>query len=128
MVSLDSTYLVDLLRRRPTAVRAAERIRDAGEERTIAPPAAVEVLTGGHFLGGAHLEQARELLASLRPLPFDDEAIDLTARVAAELLARGISLGQADLLIAGISLRHGEPVLTRDTAFARVPGLAVRTY
>ncbi len=128
MVSLDSTFLIDLLRRRGTAVEMAAAFEHAKVPVYIAPPAAVEVLAGGHRLGGEHLQRVRLLLASLPVLPFDDAAIETSARIAADLMARGERLSESDLLIAGISLRHGEEVVTRDRSFGRVRGLSVRFY
>jgi predicted nucleic acid-binding protein len=128
MVSLDSTFLIDLLKRRPAATSlAAAFVRD-GIQTCVTPPAAVEVMAGGHRLGGSYLERVRAMLASLPLLPFDEEAIESSARIAADLIARGESLSEGDLLIAGISMRHNEELITRDRAFARVRGLSVRFY
>ena len=128
VVSLDSTFLIDLLRRRPAALRRAEEFRRSDTATCIAPPAAVEVLTGGHRIGGEPLRKAEELLASLPVLAFDGEAIETCARLAAELIERGEYIGEGDLLIAGISLRHGEKLVTRDQAFSRIPGLLIEFY
>lgn len=128
MVSLDSTFVIDLLRRRSTAVEMATSFVQGKVPVCIAPPAAVEVLAGGHRLGGEYLQRVRALLASLPVLPFDEEAIESTARIAADLMTRGERLLEGDLMIAGISLRHGEEVITRDRAFGRVRGLSVRFY
>lgn len=128
MVSLDSTFVIDLLRRRANAVEMATSFEDNNVPVCIAPPAAVEVLAGGHRLGGEYLQRVRALLTSLPVLPFDGEAIESTARIAADLMSRGERLSEGDLLIAGISLRHGEEVVTRDRAFGRVRGLSVRFY
>lgn len=128
MVSLDSTFLIDLLRRRTSAVEMATSFERGKVQACIAAPAAVEVLAGGHRLGGDYLRHVRDLLASLPVLPFDGEAIEFSARIAADLMSRGERLSEGDLLIAGISLRHGEEVVTRDRAFGRVRGLSVRFY
>jgi len=128
MVSLDSTFVIDLLKRRAFAVEMAATFDREGTQVCISPPAAVEVLAGGQRLGGDYLQRVRDLLTSLPLLPFDQEAIDTSARIAADLMSRGESLSEGDLLIAGISMRHGEEVVTRDRAFGRVRGLSVRFY
>ena len=128
MVSLDSTFIIDLLRRRTSAVEMAALFERQKVPVSISPPAAVEVLASGHRLGGEYLERVRALLASLPLLPFDEEAVESAARVAADLMTRGERLSEGDLLIAGISMRHGEEVVTRDRAFGRVRGLSVRFY
>lgn len=128
MASLDSTFVIDLLKRRATAVALASSFERDRVPVCISPPAAVEVLAGGHCLGGEHLQRVRTLLASLPLLTFDEQAIEFSARIAADLMSRGERLSEGDLLIAGISMRHSEEVVTRDRAFGRVRGLSVRFY
>ncbi|HXW66581.1 MAG TPA: PIN domain-containing protein [Thermoplasmata archaeon] len=128
MVSLDSTFVIDLLKRRASAVEMAAAFDREGTQVSISPPAGVEVLSGGQRLGGAYLQRVRDLLASLPLLPFDQDAIDTIAHIAADLMSRGERLSEGDLFIAGISMRHGEEVVTRDRAFGRVRGLSVRFY
>ncbi len=128
MVSLDSSFLIDLLAGTPRAVQAAREIDRTAEGRYLTAPAASEVLLGAYRLGGAYLERTRQLIDRLPLLPFDRQAYHEAGRLGAELLRRGSPLGQADLFVAAITLRHGERLLTRDRAFARVPGLAVQTY
>ncbi|MGI0148466.1 MAG: PIN domain-containing protein [Thermoplasmata archaeon] len=127
-MSLDTTFLIDLRRGNPAAIAKAKSIEDSGEPRCVTAPVAVELLVGGHRFGGMHLDRTRKLLASLILLSTDVESCEEAGRIGADLLARGEALGGTDLMIAGISKRHGQPLLTRDRSFARVPGLAVETY
>ncbi len=128
MASLDSTFLIDLLRRVPSAVEHLDRLESSRELRFITPPAAAEVWVGAHVLGGRSLRIAEELLGSLQWLEFDQESCRLAGRIGAELIARGEPLGAADLFIAATSLRHRQRLVTRDRGFARVPGLQVESY
>ncbi len=128
MASLDSTFLIDLLRRVSPAVEHLDRLEASREPRFITPPAAAEVMVGAHLLGGQSLRVAEELLATLQWLEFDPESSRLAGRIGAELIARGEPLGAADLFIAATSLRHRQRLITRDRGFARVPGLQVETY
>ena len=128
MVSLDSTYLIDLLRKVPEAVDRLDQLEREPEPRCVTPPAAAEVLVGAHRFGGKSLRGTQELLASLQWLEFDRESCEIAGRIEAELIGRGDPLGASDLFIAAISLRHGHRLLTRDGHFARVRGLRVETY
>lgn len=128
MVSLDSPFLIDLLAGKPAAVDKGLEIDRTGEPRWICAPVAAEVLVGGYYLGGAYLERTRTLIESLPMLPFDRAAFHEAGRLGAELARNGIRLGQSDLFIAAIALRHGERLLTRDRAFGRLPGLRVDSY
>ncbi len=128
MVSLDSSFLIDLLDGDPAAVLAARELDRRGEPRYLTAPAASEVMVGAYLLGGPYLERTRALVDSLPLLPFDREAYHEAGRLGAELLKRGSPLGQGDLFVAALAIRHRERLLTRDKAFGRVPGLVVESY
>jgi tRNA(fMet)-specific endonuclease VapC len=128
VASLDSTFLIDLLRGDPGAQDRLRELERSREPRCVTPPAAAEVLVGANRGEGAFLEAAEGLLASLTWLEFDSEAARIAGRIGADLIARGQPLPGPDLFIAAISLRHGQPLLTRDHRFARVKGLLVETY
>lgn len=128
MASLETTFLVDLLRGDPEAVALGKALEDAGEPKCAAPPAVAELLVGAHWIGGEELERAQELADSLTLLEFDLEACREAGRLGASLMSRGEAMGTADLLIAAVSKRHGERLITRDRGFARVRGLTVETY
>jgi predicted nucleic acid-binding protein len=127
-VSLDSSFLIDLLAGAPRAVAKARELDSVGEPRYVTAPAAAEVLFGAYRLGGAYLERTRVLVDSLPRLPFDQTACHVAGRLGAELAARGSPLGQGDLFIGAISLRHGQRLLTRDRSFGQIPGLAIEGY
>ncbi len=127
-MSLETTFLVDLRNGVPSAVEKARELDRTGEPKCIAPPAAAELLVGAHRIGGAQVARTRELLDSLVWLDMDREACEEAGRIGAELLARGETIGSADLLIAATSKRHRQRLLTRDRGFARVPGLVVESY
>ena len=128
MVSLDSSFLIDLLAGERRAIEKARELDRTGEPRRIAAPAAAEVLIGGYRLGGAYFTRTRQLVDSLPHLPFDRAACHEAGRLGSILTERGTLVGAADLFIAAITLRHGERLLTRDQGFARIPGLAVESY
>jgi predicted nucleic acid-binding protein len=128
VVSLDSSFLIDLLAGRDAAVMKARELDEGNEPRFITPPAAAEVLVGGHYAGGAYLAKTTALINGLQILPFDRLAQDQAGRLGAELARRGARLGESDLFIAAISIRHGQRLLARDSAFSRVPGLSIESY
>ncbi len=128
VVSLETTFLVDLLNGVPEAIVRAKGLEDAGEPRCVTPPAMAEVLVGAHFLGERGRSKAQDLLGTLTLLEFDRESCEEAGRMGADLLAQGRALGSADLFIAAITKRHGQRLLTRDRAFAGVRGLSLETY
>ena len=128
VVSLDTTFLVDLRRGDSAAVAKAKALEEAGEPRCVTAPVAAELLIGANRFGGASLERTRLLLGSLLLLETDMESCEEAGRIGASLIARGETMSGVDLLVAAISKRHGQRLLTRDRSFVRVPGLTVETY
>ena len=128
MVSLETTFLIDLLNGVPSAVARARALDESGEPKTVTPPAAAELLVGAYFVGGKELGRAQELLDSLTLLEFDREAYQEAGRMGADLMAQGEAMGAADLFIAAITRRHRQRLLTRDRRFGRIRGLTVETY
>jgi len=70
-----------------------------------------------------------ELLRSISLLPFDLESCAEAGRIAAELRRQGESIDARDVMIAGITRRHNETLVTRnDRHFARIAGLKVEAW
>ncbi len=128
MVSLDATFLIDLLDGTAEAVEKAEELDSSDEPLEVTPPSAAEVLTGAYFAGGEYLSRTRELLRGLDLLDFDGDACEEAGRIGADLMKRGQTIGWMDLLIAAVSKRHGRHLLTRDLDFSRIPGLVIESY
>jgi predicted nucleic acid-binding protein len=128
VVSLDSSFIIDLLAGEPRAAFKARELDQSGEPRYLTPPAAAEVLFGAYRLGGAYFTRTKLLVDSLQMLPFDRLCCHEAGRLGSELAARGNPIGQADLFIAAITRRHGEYLLTKDRGFSQVPGLRVEGY
>jgi len=123
MMIADTDVLIDYLRgARPVAERVALEIRSAQLATT----------TVTRFELGAGARSARqrkivtELLDALPCLPLDREAADRAAEVRHSLERRGLAIGMADSLIAGITLESRGILLTRNRRhFERVEGLAL---
>jgi predicted nucleic acid-binding protein len=128
MRCLDSTFVVDLLRGDVGARKRAEAMGAASERACIPAPATAEVLVGAQYRGGLYLRKALELLASLDVIPTDATVAARAGELGAELLRRGARLSALDLLIAATAEVHSSVLLTRDSGFSAVPGLAVETY
>jgi tRNA(fMet)-specific endonuclease VapC len=128
MVSLDSSFLIDLLAGETGARDKAAQLDASDEPRVVTAPAVSEVLLGAYRIGGGYLERTRLLLDQLPLLAFDGPACHEAGRLGAELQARGTPLSPSDLFIGAITRRHGERLLTRDRGFTVIPGLAIESY
>jgi predicted nucleic acid-binding protein len=125
---LDSTFLIDLLKGNPSATAKMKEIESLGEQATIAAPALTEILTGAHFKGGPVLTDTLDLVSRLEVLEVDAQVASEAGRLGGELLRRGESLPTTDLLIAAASRLRQQVLVTRDSDFRRIPGLAVEGY
>lgn len=85
----------------------------------------VSVVTLGEFAVGAGLAETRRTFRGFVPLALGRELAIFSGRLQATL---PFEMGENDLWIAGTAMRHGLPLVTRDAAFTRVPGLAVFQY
>ena len=108
--------------------------RDGDHDIALAAVTASELLHGVHRAPAGRRRVQREafverLLEHLPVLPFDLVTARLHARVWAELAAKGVTVGERDLMIACTAMARGHQVATRDArSFPRVPGLRVRLW
>ncbi len=71
---------------------------------------------------------ARLVLSAFPVVRLFPEAAYEAASIDRELMRTGGRLGENDNLIAGIARYFGEPLITNDAAFRRVPNLRVHPY
>jgi tRNA(fMet)-specific endonuclease VapC len=128
MRSLDASFCFDLLRGDSHARDRAREWESTSEPLSIAAPAYAEFLRAGYRRGGRFLERSLALGTQLEMLPVDGPAADDAARLGAECDRRGAAIADLDLLIAAVVRRRGAILVTRDSDFARVPGLQIETY
>ncbi len=85
----------------------------------------VSVLTMGEYAVGATEKEVRRFFRGFRPLALGRETAVFAGRLQAAL---SFELGENDLWIVATAMRERLPVVTRDRAFSRVPGLRVVGY
>jgi predicted nucleic acid-binding protein len=83
------------------------------------------VTLGEFAVGGATGPMLRRFFRGYRPLPLGRADAIFAGHLQARLT---VELGENDLWIAGLALRHGLSLVTRDRMFSRVPGLRVLAY
>jgi len=75
--------------------------------------------------GARRLRQVEMFCLGVPILPLDLLAAAQAGKIYTELKSRGMTIGNQDILIAGICLANGLPLLTRNSAhFSPVAGLA----
>lgn len=105
---LDSTVLIDFLRGRP-AVERVQALHLAGD---VAATTAINVEEVYRGLRDAETGSARALIAGLIVLPIDDAAARVAGTWRREHAGRGITLWQADCLIAAAASNRGARLCT----------------
>ena len=133
MAVLDTNLLVDLLRRRPVPrTRHAENLIRAmlsdGEPLMTTRINVAELYVGAEISADPSGEEARidRLLKPFQILEFDAESARAYGRIQATPRRTGRPAGDMDALIAAISIRHGQRLITRNHRhFVGIPGLSV---
>lgn len=116
---LDSTVLIDYLKGRPAVARVAA-LRDTGDV-----PATTAINVEEIFRGLRDSEQlaASRLFDGLVVLPLGRQAGELAGRWRREQAERGVTLFQADCLVAAAAVVHDAVLVTgnpKDFPMARV--------
>ena len=116
---------------------AIDFLRDAGEAATVERwlrqrRVRFTAVTAFELRSGPDFERRRDAILTLlrrRTLPLDGASALRAGEVMGELRSRGIGIGVPDTLQAGICLRYGLPLATRNTRhFERVPGLRLAAF
>lgn len=123
LVLFDTTFFIDLERETAACqpgVAAAFLAAHRGHAKRVAT-----VTLGEFAVGGAGGPALRRFFRGFLPMSLGREDAIYAGRVQLKL---PFEMGENDLWIAGLALRHGLPLVTRDAAFSRVPGLRVVAY
>lgn len=135
MIFLDTTFLVDILRKDSAAL---SWLKDTEEVALYTSEINAFELYTGLFrlltksklsLGKRRLE-LEQVLARMEVLPFERSAALESGKILAALLKQGTPIGSRDVMIAGISLANGiHRVLTRNAKhFKSIPRIIVESY
>jgi tRNA(fMet)-specific endonuclease VapC len=108
--------------------------RRAGEPLVLSAVTASELLHGVHRAKTSAQRHDRDtlverVLRTLTVVAFDLSVARVHARIGAQLSAKGINIGERDLMIAATAMSLGYRVATRDKgSFPRISGLAVEIW
>jgi len=131
LVCFNTSFLIDLVRRRPEAEEKLREHLENGDPLTTTPVSAAEAYEGvfsprsrkGEF------ERVDGLLRHLELLNVSLAVCEKYGRLTNELRAKGVPVGDLDTLIASTAMIHRQILLTRNKAhFNRVPGLVVESW
>lgn len=131
-VTLDSAFVIDLLRGGAKALAKARELDEAGEPVFLTAPVMYEVLSGilhrQPRMEGAKFQAA----ASRYPVvSFGERAARRAADIRSEFMRLGRAKPGVDVMTAGIALEYGYRIVTRDADFGDISdvfGLVVEPY
>ncbi len=112
MVVLDTSILIDFMDGKIEARKAIEKFEGHGIRIT--------VFTKYELLRGetpANAAKIHGVLKTLNILYYTDEAVEESVTIYKSLKARGRLINEIDVLIAAISIRNGDILLTSDKHF-----------
>ncbi len=130
MACLDTSFLIDLLRGKPEVFMLKESLDRTETVLSVAAPSVMELWSGAQLAwsSAAEKEKVNELLQSLVILNLDERSAKIAGEIEADLHHRGQPIETEDMMIAVITLSHGETIVTRDAHYTRIPGLRVLKY
>lgn len=126
----DTTFLIDLLKNRPEAVRKAVEL-DIKKESVFTTTITVFELWQGvlDLQSKEALDKIHILLDSLGLVSFDLESAKFGGLIHAKLRREGQSIDPEDSMIAGICLKTNQTLLTKNTKhFSRIRELKIESY
>ena len=130
MICLDTSFILDLLKKREDSVVKLRSL--ASKELASTEVNYFEVLFGvfkRHQFSQGELMSVQNFFNSIRVFPLDDLSSYKAAELAGELSKKGQTIETNDALIAGICLANNCEIVTKDIKhFSRIKGLKVETY
>ena len=126
----DTTFLIDLLNNDAGAVQKAQTLDKENVPTFTTAISVFELWQGiGEIKNKEKLEKINTLLESIGFFHLDKECAKIGGRIHNELYTKGMAIQPEDSMIAGICVKHGRKVLTRNVKhFSRVKLLEVETY
>jgi hypothetical protein len=91
---------------------------------------ALELYKGAYLptISNESIQKVKKLLDAFVVLPIDEDTYEWFAVLSLKLRSRGESINDFDELIAAITMAHGATIVSNDSHFERIPGLAVISY
>ena len=125
----DTTFLIDLWRRRGAGGKAGTFLTDHSDARFAASWIAKAEFLRGAAIAGQELRALHPFLGNFETVFPTEGTLASYAELYAALRRANCLLGPHDLWIAVSALEHQAPLLTRNVhEFSRVPGLSVIDY
>ena len=130
-VTLDTTFLIHLLRGQPAAVAKASEFREQGYEACITSVNVFELYIGAYrSKKPVKTRDVASLVADLRILTLGEKEAKVSAKIFTRLLTEGRAIDMRDALIAGTMLGHEcDKIVTKNIGhFINIGEIEVISY
>lgn len=125
----DTSFIVDLVRQEPGAIRIYEQYEGQGIALSTTAITAMELYKGAYVSGNRkNVEKVGSILALFTILPSDEPVYEIFGKISAGLSLKGTPIGDFDEVIAAITLCSDGEIITRDRHFRTIPELTVIGY
>lgn len=126
----DTCFIIDLLHGDKGAVKKAEELDKQHGSLSTTAISVFEIWQGITDINNKErLEKINTLLESLGLLTLDKESAKIGGRIHGGLYERGEAIEPEDSMIAGISLKYGKKILTRNVKhFSKIGKIEIETY
>lgn len=116
--------------RKETALRKIVELEETQETMCTTQVNALELYKGAYLPTKSRrdIQKVKKILDAFVVLPIKDDTYEVFAALSAELKSRGESINDFDCLIAAITMTNGASIVSNDSHFKRIPGLAVISY
>ena len=121
---LDTTVLIDVLRGRP----AVGRLREVRSRGDVAVTSAVNVEEVVRGLRPSEAAEAQHLFEGLLVVPVDRAAAEIAGAWRRDHARVGVTLSQADCLVAACARRSGGALATGNTEHFPMSGIRVEEW
>jgi len=130
MICLDSSFLIDVLNNKESAIKKLKEIKD---EKAIATSISEYELLNGAYLKNyskVKIENIVSLFNGIQVYFFDSNAALIASRIYSELIKEGKEIDDRDCMIAGIAISNGcKEIITKNTKhFERINGIKAVSY
>ena len=132
MVCVDTTFLADLIRKNPDAIKKLTDLAKEGNILSTTFITSAELFYGAYKSNDVDREKAKMHLVLSRFIVFEMDEIgaEKFGEVLSKLEKLGQKIADKDVMIAAIAMSKGENVIvTRNKKdFERIPNIIVETY
>jgi len=129
-IFLDTDTLINFLRGNSNIQEKVYYVAQSGNRLNITNITVYEMLKGLRYVSNKKQEQQfKEFLTSVNVFSLNNAAVEIAADIYAVLRKKGITIGDADILIASIVITYGGKLITNNFKhYQHIDGLAIENW